>query len=144
MKTLITAALLALAAPAFATGPSEPDTIIVKLKKSDKLMLITRPGQTGVRGLKEYDLNQLMRKIDSALQGTQSMTMTNGLDTTLSLTRIQTKPDESQRRIISISLNTKKGTRIIVQERYEYPDSAYRYENHRFRKGRYRPSDFLH
>ncbi len=52
------------------------DTILLKLKKADKLMIITNKNQVGVRGLTEYDLNQIVRQVDSVLRNTNTVAYT--------------------------------------------------------------------
>lgn len=124
MKTLLTASLLACSAAAFASGHARPDTILVKLKKADKLFVVTPPGTIGLKGFDQYDLNRILAKVDSALQANRTTVLRAGeQDTTLVVRRVETSravPSDGDRdhRDIAISFSTKSGMpRIIIKDR---------------------------
>ncbi len=123
MKTLLASATIAaiFSAPlgALAHGPEvpPPDTIVLKLRRADKVIIVTRPGQEGLRGLTEIDLNSLVRRLDSTLRPQAEQVIVSGKDTTI-IRRITTGRDgQATKRVYAISMSTKKG--IVIQERDE-------------------------
>ena len=123
MKTLIATAALAatIATPfgAMAHGPEapRPDTIILKLRKADKVIIVTRPGQQGLRGLADVDLNGLVRRLDSALKPAENQIILAGKDTVLHKRVTTSRGNQATKRVYAISFSSKQG--IVVQERDE-------------------------
>ena len=118
--------LAATMAPAFASATGvEPspkkqskDTIIIKLKNSDKLMIVTKKGPTELAGLKEYDINKILASVDSVLSNGSVQIYRVGAngqrevkDTTLTI-----NTQRKDKKMVSINLSTDGGNNIRVTE----------------------------
>lgn len=124
MKTLFTAALLSLSVAAHAFEAGRPDTILVKLKKADKLIIVTPPGSVGLKGFSEYDVNRILAKVDSTLQANRTtVSRVSGGDTTLVIQRVETSratasEGDKDHRDITISFSSKSGgPKIVIKDR---------------------------
>lgn len=142
MKTLLTtAALLSLSVAAHAFEAGRPDTILVKLKKADKLYIVTPPGSVGLKGFADYDVNRILAKVDSALQANRTtVTRVADTDTTLVIRRVETsRPNATDKdhRDIAISFSNKGGIpRIIIKDRIIEEETVVEVRNEKKRRER--------
>ena len=94
------------------------DTIIIKLKNSDKLMIVTKKGPTELAGLKEYDINKILSSVDSVLSkgSVQIYRLDANGQREVKDTSITINTQRKDKKIVSINLSTEGGNSIRVTE----------------------------
>lgn len=107
------------------------DTILLKMKNGEKMMIITRKNQVGVSSLTEYDLNRVIRQVDSVLRNTTTVAYTRDgkgqfklKDTTISVTTSPATTKSKDNFKINISRDSARNVTINFQSEDGSSDTA--------------------
>jgi hypothetical protein len=98
--------------------PAQPDTIILKMKNGEKMIIVTEKGKKRIVQLREVDVNKVLESVDSVLKGQQFGEIETGLafqkDTNVVINRMEGDGSRGEKQTIRI--NTKKGVTVITTQ----------------------------